>query len=612
MDNEILTIALVLAAAMLGGRLAVRLGYPSILGEITAGILLGPPLLGLIGRNDAVDVLGEFGVLLMMLYIGMHFDLTDLRKASKPGLLAAGGGFLVPAGLGVLVMLWVDRTLLEAIFVGLAMGVTSLLTKSRILVDLKILDTRIAHVLVAGALLSDVTVLVVFAAIVGPDVAGGVSVATAAITGLRALAFGLGAWLVGARLFPALKRLAGPRELGRATAFLTVIVLGLFFAWAAELAGLHAILGAFVAGLFLDKQVIDPKVSRDVQQKLSTVSVSVLAPFFFVSAGFEVSFRVFSTDPGLLVAVIVLASVGKILGTAAFYVPSGNGWREGIVVGTGMNGRGAVEIIVAELALGQGLIDRDVFSILVFMAIFTTATVPVLLTWGVGWLRRRGELVKAGDRDRAIIVGAGPIARTLGLAWQESTLVTLVDTNRANTLAGMGQGLDVLLGNALEEVTLESAGIDRARALVAATANAEVNMLIAQMAVESGVPEVSVMLRDSDARTFSSLLDESGVTVVRVPETVDDWEHAVSTGEAMVQKIDVPPSLVQSRRRSGPPVPDEPGLFPIAVLNRGEPQAFTDGANMHSDDRILVLSRPGVVAFGGSEDQVGEGARPPV
>jgi voltage-gated potassium channel Kch len=273
-----------------------------------------------------------------------------------------------------------------------------------------------------------------------------------------------------------------------------------------------------------------------------------------------------------------------------------------------MNGRGAVEIIVAELALAQGLIDREVFSILVFMALFTTATVPVLLTWGVGWLRRRGELVKAGDRDRAIIVGAGPIARTLGLAWQESTPVMLIDTNRANTLAGIEQGLDVVPGNALDEVILESAGLDKARALVAATPNAEVNMLIAQMAIESGVPEVSVMLRDSDAQMFSSLLDESGVTVVRVPETLTDWEHAVSTGEASVETIDAPRSLDQSRNRSGPPVPDHPGWFPIAVLNSSGPQAFTQGADINSGDRILVLSRPGVVAFGEAEDQVPGGA----
>src|SRR5690606_22859346 len=96
MHEEIVMLALVLMAALAGGRLAVRLGYPSILGEITAGILLGPPLLGVLASNEAIEILGEFGVLLMMLYIGMHLDLGDLRRASRPGLLAAVGGFIVP------------------------------------------------------------------------------------------------------------------------------------------------------------------------------------------------------------------------------------------------------------------------------------------------------------------------------------------------------------------------------------------------------------------------------------------------------------------------------------------------------------------------------------
>ncbi len=130
------------------------------------------------------------------------------------------------------------------------------------------------------------------------------------------------------------------------------------------------------------------------------------------------------------------------------------------MVGSGMNGRGAVEIIVAEIALAQGLIDRDVFSILVFMALFTTATVPVLLTVGVRWLRRRGELVRAGDRKQALIIGAGVIARRIGLALQDSMPVTLLDTNRANLIAGEREGLTVRPGNGLDDVALESAGIE--------------------------------------------------------------------------------------------------------------------------------------------------------
>jgi len=593
MHEEMLMLALVLAAALLGGRVAVRFGYPAILGEIAAGILFGPPVIGLLASNDAIEVLGEFGILLMMLYIGMHLDLFDLRRASVPGLLAAVGGFLVPTVAGMVLMLAVERTFLEALFVGLAMGVTSLATKSRILVDLKILDTRIAHVLVAAALLSDVAVLVVFAAVVGPGATEGVSIGTALFAGGKALAFGLGAALIGMWLLPRIKRMFGAREIDRGAMFLAVVVFGLVFAYAAEMAGIHAILGSFVAGLFIDKKIMEPKVSKDVQQRLATMSVGVLAPFFFVSAGFEVSLGVFRTDLPLLVAVIVIATLGKIIGTALFYLPSGNGWREGLVVGSGMNGRGAVEIIVAEIALAQGLIDRDVFSILVFMALFTTATVPVLLTVGVRWLRRRGELVRAGDRKQALIIGAGVIARRIGLALQESMPVTLLDTNRANLIAGQREGLTVRSGNGLDDVALESAGIEQALRVVAATPNAEVNVLTAQLAIDHGVPDVSVLLRESDTKTFESRLADADIKVIRAPEDFAEWEHALSSGQAIVETVETSEELDRFRDASNPTWAEEQptGEFPVAVVNNGERSPYTTEMKLDDGEHVIVLRR---------------------
>ncbi|HEX6300560.1 MAG TPA: cation:proton antiporter [Acidimicrobiia bacterium] len=595
MHEEILMLALVLAAALLGGRVAARFGYPAILGEITAGIVFGPPLIGILSRNDAIDILGEFGILLMMLYIGVHLDLSDLRRASMPGLLAAAGGFLVPTAAGLVLMLAVGRSFLEALFVGLAMGVTSLATKSRILVDLKILDTRIAHVLVAGALLSDVTVLVVFAAVVGPDVSEGVSIGTALFAGGKALAFGLGAWLVGGWLLPWVKdRVVGGRDLDRSAVLLAVVVFGLSFAYAGELAGIHAILGAFVAGLFIDKRIMEPKVSKDVQQKLAVMSVGVLAPFFFVSAGFEVSLSVFRTDLPLLLGVIALATIGKILGTALFYIPSGNGWREGVVVGAGMNGRGAVEIIVAEIALASGLIDRDVFSILVFMALFTTATVPVLLTLGVRWLRRRGELVRAGDRDQVLVIGAGVIARRLAAVLKQSAPVTLLDTNRANLRAGEREGLEVKAGSGLDEVALEGAGVENALRVIAATPNAEVNVLTAQLAVDFGVPEVSVLLRESDTKTFESRLADADIKVIRAPEDFAAWEHALDSDMAVAETIEATDDLKRFRDASDPvwvESDEHTGEFPITVVSNGERTPYTTEVKLTDGEQVIVLRR---------------------
>jgi Kef-type K+ transport system membrane component KefB len=599
MHEEILMLALVLAAALVGGRVAVKLGYPAILGEITAGIIFGPPVIGLLARNEAIDILGEFGILLMMLYIGMHLDLSDLKRASVPGFLAALGGFLVPTAAGMVLLLAVGRTFLEALFVGLAMGVTSLATKSRILVDLKILDTRIAHVLVAGALLSDLAVLVVFAAVVGPDVATeGVSVATALFAAGKAVAFGLAAWLVGSWVLPAIKRRFGDREIDRGAMFLAVIVFGLAFAYGAEVAGIHAILGAFVAGLFIDKRIMEPKVSKDVQQRLATMSVGVLAPFFFVSAGFEVSLAVFRTDLVLLIAVIVIATLGKVIGTALFYLPSGNGWREGIVVGAGMNGRGAVEIIVAEIALAQGLIDRDVFSILVFMALFTTATVPVLLTIGVRWLRGRGELVRAGDRDRTLIIGAGVIARSIAKALQKDMAVTLLDTNRANLVAGSREGLAVKSGSGLDEVTLEGAGIENALQVIAATPNAEVNVLTAQLAVDFGVPDVSVLLRESDTQTFEARLAEADIKVIRAPEDFAAWEHALISGRAVTETIEGD-DLDRFNDGSNPQwagAGEPSGEFPVVVVSNGERTPYTTEVKLRDGESIVVLRRTDVTA----------------
>jgi voltage-gated potassium channel Kch len=296
--------------------------------------------------------------------------------------------------------------------------------------------------------------------------------------------------------------------------------------------------------------------------------------------------------------VIVIATLGKVVGTALFYLPSGNGGREGIVVGAGMNGRGAVEIIVAEIALAQGLIERDVFSILVFMALFTTATVPVLLTLGVRWLRRRGELVRAGDRDRTLIIGAGVIARSIAAALQKDMAVTLLDTNRANLVAGNREGLTVRSGSGLDEVALESAGIENALQVIAATPNAEVNVLTAQLAVDFGVPDVSVLLRESDTQTFEARLAEAAIKVIRAPEDFAAWEHALSSGRAVTETIEGD-DLDRFHDGSNPRWAEagEPtGEFPVVVVSNGERTPYTTEVKLENGESIVVLRRTDIAA----------------
>lgn len=593
MSLDVLNLTLVLIAALAGGRVAARFGYPSILGELMAGILLGPPLLGLLQPDDALTVIGKLGVVLLMLYIGLHLDPADLGKAAKPGALAALGGFLVPAGLGFGLMMLVDGDAMAAIFVAVAMGVTSLATKSRILVDLGILNTRIAHVLLAGALFSDVAALLIFAVVLGLAATGAVAFGGIAATIVQASLFLVGVWIVGKQVIPYVGRHLTARKVDDSSVFLLVVLIGLGMAAAADAAGLHAILGAFLAGLFVRDGVLRPEQLSAVESRARGVSLGLLAPVFFVTAGFKVSFDVFTTDPLLLVAIVVVATFGKIFGTALFYLPTGYGFREGVAVGAGMNGRGAVEIIVAELALAAGLIDATVFSILVFMAIFTTATVPILLTQSINWLRRRGELA-ADERDGVVILGAGPVARRLGVLLGDSAEVVLVDTNRAHCREAVAEGLTVVNGNGLDYAVLEDAGSAEAKMLIAATANSEVNLLAARVgATRFGIPELYVALDDKASDSLVGMLDEIGGDLLfGRGSDVASWDADLDAGRL----IDLTYSISEPEEVMAGTAPDretsQTVSLPLVIQTERGVVPFTGSQELAAHDRVIGLGRP--------------------
>ncbi len=594
MSLDVLNLLLVLLAALAGGRVAVRLGYPAILGEISVGILLGPPILGLLGSDDALSVLGKFGVVLLMLYIGLHLDPGDLGKAAKPAAWAAAGGFIVPAALGFGLMMLVGEGLIAATFVAVAMGVTSLATKSRILVDLGILDTRISHVLMAGALFSDVVALIVFAGVLGLATAGAAAAGGLIATVAKATVFLLGSWLVGTKLFPLVGSRLATRTIDPTVLFSGVVLVGLAFAAAADAAGLHAILGAFLAGLFIREGVIGHQEHHDVEAKVHMASVGLLAPIFFVTAGFDVSFAVFTEAPWLIAAVIVLATVGKIVGTALFYLPTGHGFREGLAVGAGMNGRGAVEIIVAELALQAGLINATVFSILVFMAIFTTATVPVLLPMAINWLRSMGELAES-ERDGVIIISAGGVGRALGQLLADQTHVTVIDTNPDHARLASSAGLEVIVGSGVDSEILDDAGAMDARLFIAATPNSEVNLLAARIARQTfGVPDIHVALPENTPDSVMAMLGDIGAELLFTrPVDIDSWDADVEqsrTVELTFDTSDDPDHVDEAERQSQDAA--SLGTLPLVVRHNGQTELFDDKTELTEDHTVIALGRP--------------------
>jgi Kef-type K+ transport system membrane component KefB len=493
---DLLNLLLVLLAAWFGGSVSNRLGYPSILGELIIGIILGPTLLGLLESTETIMVLSEVGIILLMVYIGIEIDYNDLKKASWPGLLAAAGGFIVPFALGYYAILYFGGTQIAAIFVAIAVGVTSLATKSRILVDLKILNTRIAYVLMAGALISDTLALIIFAGIVSFADAGQLEFTGLAMVAGKAALFFTVCTLIGLYILPLIGRLLIRSNVKSSTLYFTMILIVAFgFSQLAELAGMHSILGAFMAGLFIRDGLFPKDISRELNKTFYNVSIGFMAPIFFVTAGFQVSLGVFQTDLALLATVLVVAFAGKILGTALFYMPSGNGWREGITIGTGMNGRGAVEIIIAGIGLNMGIISQDIFSVLVIMAIVTTVTVPVLLKWTTNWLRKRGELVQVDKRSGYLILGVNPLSMLLAEKLQEQgDKIVFIDSNKAAAQRAKSAGFDCVVGNVLKEETLIEANAASLATFIGATSNPEINLLAAQMARDTFLIENNIVL----------------------------------------------------------------------------------------------------------------------
>ena len=581
MELHLLPLLTVLAAAWTAGYLATRLGYPSILGELLIGILAGPAALGLLQADDSLSVLAELGVLLMMLYIGLEIDIADLRRASTPGLLAAIGGFLVPFGLGYAAVIAFGGDGLAGLFVGIAVGVTSLATKSRILVDLDLLDTRIAHVLMAGALLSDTATLVVFAGILGYVELGAVDAGGISLVAIQVVAFFAAAGLVGWKVIPWIGNLLRRHAPDASSLhFLVVVAIGLVFSEAAEVAGLHAILGAFIAGLVITDTTFVQRPMRHTETVLKDVSIGLLAPIFFVTAGFEVSFDVFRTDLALLLTVMLVAFFGKIVGTAVFYLPSGRGWREGVTVGAGMNGRGAVEIVVAGIGLEAGIITTEIFSILVFMAITTTATVPLFLKWGVDWLRRNGELEKGSSRRRgAIVVGAGPTGRLV--AGLLPGPVTLLDGNTERCRRATREGFQAFNGDALDEDDLRQAGAADVQTLVLVTPNAEVNVLAAQLARDLfGMPDVKVLLPTSSSPAVARIVKDLDAGRLFGDGTdIEAWDQRLI--DHRVETTTVPASTVDL---------DGDSTLPVAVVRDDETILYVAGMELGENDQLIVMT----------------------
>ncbi|MET9341832.1 cation:proton antiporter [Nonomuraea sp. NPDC003804] len=392
----LLQVGTLLLMALLLGRLAIRCGMPSIVGELCAGVVLGPTVLGHAaphlanwllpgdpGQLHLLDSFAQVGVLLLVGLTGAHMDLTLVRRRGLDAIRISIAGIVVPLGLGVaagflfpsaLVPQTADRSTF-ALFLGVAMGVSAIPVIAKTLAELRLLHRNIGQLTLCAVVVDDIVGWLLLSV-----------VAAMATTGLRGGAVVLS--LIWVAVVFALAFLARPlvrgalRVAGRAcdtgVTLALVVVLVLLSAATTHAMGLEAVFGAFVCGIMLGGS---GGLSSVETGPLRTMVMSVLAPLFFATAGLRIDLTALSRPPVLLAGLVVLglAVAGKFAGAYIGARISRLGHWEALALGAGMNARGVIEVIVAMVGLRLGVLNTEMYSIVVLVAIITSVMAPPLL-----------------------------------------------------------------------------------------------------------------------------------------------------------------------------------------------------------------------------------------
>jgi Kef-type K+ transport system membrane component KefB len=377
-----LLIAIILLAAKAAGYLSVRLGQPSVLGELLVGILLGPSLLDLLHLpfitghlGETIKELGELGVLLLMFIAGLELHLDELARNTKVSAFAGIMGVLAPVALGAGTGLLFGFEWEVAFFLGLTLGATSVSISAQTLMELRVLRTRVGLGLLGAAVFDDVMIILLLSIFLAV-VSGGTSLAGILLILVNMVIF-LGLSVAfGLYVLPKLVRVTRRLPISQGVLSLAMVVM-LFYGVAAELVGgMAAITGSFLAGLMFARCVEKERL----EQGVSALAYGLFVPIFFVSIGLAVNIRDLETNVLLFTgAIIIVAIASKFFGSGLGARWAGFTWRESWQMGAGMVSRGEVGLIVANVGIGAGLIAESEFSAIVGMVLVTTIVTPPML-----------------------------------------------------------------------------------------------------------------------------------------------------------------------------------------------------------------------------------------
>jgi K+:H+ antiporter len=470
-------ILLLLVGRLLGEGMS-RIGQPALFGQLLAGVLLGPSVFGLLlpewraavfpdnkTLKTMIDAVSQIGILLLLLLTGMETNLALVNRRRRAVISSSLSGIAVPFACGVAlayalpdnVVPMHDNPLVTALFLGTALAISSVKIVAMTLMDIGVIRRDVGQLILATAILDDTVAWIIIAVISGIAASGTVD--------LRSV----GASLAGTFLFLAFCLTIGRRLVARLIVWVNdhmtievpvitaILVVMLSLALTTELIGVHTALGAFVAGILVGQS---PILTEHIENELRGFIFAFFAPVFFAVAGLGMDLRTLM-DPTLLLftlAVIVVASVGKFAGALIGGRLGGLSTMEALALATGLNARGSTEVIIASIGLAMGALSKELYTMIVAMAVVTTMVMPPMLRWVMARVPLGEDEARRLDKEEAELAQSLPkmeralvyvddspngrlAARLAGLfAARQQVLTTMLEANGKKSAEQPGSG----------------------------------------------------------------------------------------------------------------------------------------------------------------------------